>query len=303
MAPGTAEPQYLITNPFGFSPLKVHDAATGSIVALVKVPKAPRIVPDPHTRKHFQIAALATPNGRTFVVGLYRAIPCTSRFYQFTLGPQGKPGRLTPFAPLPVIHGAGVGGMAFSANGHEFAFDTASGSPACSYKVTSTHIGVVNLLTNKVTQWSGVGGPLSLTFNGQLLAYSTGRSVMEIPTSSPSGSLARYSRKIISAAPYSRTGGIYFAAITPNGKRVVFSIYPQLASGPGPGQIRIGAVGSNHSRLVASNLGYPGLVAADPLIRQLLVYKNGKLVRLVLSSGRITPMPEPLRKYIGEVFW
>jgi hypothetical protein len=298
-----AEPKFMITNPRGFSPLKVHDAATGKLVALVKVPKAPLIVPDLHTRRHFQIESLATPNGRRFVVGLYRAIPCTSRFYQFTLGPRGKPGRLTPLASLPVIRGAGIGSMAFSANGREFAFSTVSGSPACAYKVTSSHIGVVNLVSGKVTQWSGFGGPLSLNSNGTLLAYGGGQGVMGIPTAAPPGPAAKYSRVLISAAPYRRIGGLIFAAITPDGKHVVFSLYPERVDGPGPGQIRMGTVGSSHSRLVASHLGYEGLIAADPLIRELLVYKGGKLVRVDLSSGRITPMPTALRGFVGEIFW
>ena len=298
-----AEPKYLITNPRGFSPLKVHDAATGALVAQVKVPQAPLIVPDPHTRRHFQIETLATADGRTFVVGLFRAIPCTSRLYQFTLSPAGQPGPLTPFAALPVIRGAGISGMAFSASGREFAFSTVSGSPACSYHVTSVHIGVVNLVTGMIRQWSGASGQVSLDFSGKLLAYSTGRAVMAIPTSAPPGPASRYARTLISAAPYSRTGGISFAAITPDGKHVCFSIYPQRRDGPGPGQIRLAAIGSNRSRLVVSHAAYQGLISADPRVRQLLLYLHNELVRLDLRSGRITPLPAPLRRYVGETFW
>ena len=117
------------------------------------VPEAPLIVPDLHTRRHFQIDSLATADGRTYVVGLYRAIACQSRLYQFTLSRGGKPGPLIPFVPLPVIRGAGIGSMVFSASGRELAFSTVSGSPACSYKMTSTHIGIVNLVT-RAHGWS-----------------------------------------------------------------------------------------------------------------------------------------------------
>ncbi len=298
-----AEPKYLITNPRGFSPLKVHDAATGALVAQVNIPQAPLIVPDRHTRRHFQIESLATADGRTFVVGLIRAIPCTSRLYQFRLSPAGQPGPLTPFAALPVIRGVGIASMAFSASGREFAFSTVSGSPACSYRVTSVHIGVVNLVTRTIRQWSGTAGQVSLDFNGKLLAYGTGRAVMAIPTSAPPGPAARYSRTLISAARYTRTGGISFAAITPDGRHVCFSIYPQRPGGPGPGQIRFAAIGSNRSRLVASHAGYQGLISADPRIRHLLLYMHDELVRLDLGNGRITPLPAPLRRYVGEAFW
>ena len=298
-----AEPKYVITNPRGFSPLQVRSVVTGALVALVKVPRAPLIMPDLHTRRHFQIQTLATADGRTYVVGLFRAIPCTSRLYQFTLSPQGKPGPLTPFAALPVIRGAGIGSMAFSASGREFAFSTVSGSPACSYKVTGLHIGFVNLVTKTIRQWSGTAGEVSLDFNGKVLAYSTGRSVMAISTSAPPGPAAQYSRTLLRAAPYSRTGGISFAAITPDGKHVCFSIYPQRADGPGPGQIRIADLGSNQSRLVASNAAYQGLISADPRIRHLLLYIHNELVRLDLRSGKLTPLPPGLRKYVGETFW
>ena len=281
----------------------VHDVATGAVVALVKVPEAPLIVPDLHTRRHYQIETLATADGRTYVVGLFRAIPCTSRLYQFTLSPRGKPGPLTPFAALPLIRGAGIGSMAFSASGREFAFSTVSGSPACSYRVTSVHIGVVNLVTRTIRQWSGASGQVSLDFSGKLLAYSTGREVMALPTGAPPGPAARYSRTLIKAAPYSRTGGISFAAITPDGKRVCFSIYPERRDGPGPGQIRVAELGSNRSRLVASHAAYQGLIAADPRIRHLLLYIHNELVRLDLRSGKITPLPAALRKYVGETFW
>ncbi len=295
--------KYLITNPRGFSPLQVRDAATGALVARVKVPEAPLIVPDLHTRRHFQIETLATADGRTYVVGLYRAIPCTSKLYQFTLSPQGKPGPLTPFAALPIIRGAGIGSMAFSANGRVFAFTTISGSPACSYKVTSSHIGVVNLVTKTIRQWSGTAGEVSLDFDGKRLAYSTGQYVMAIPTSAPPGPAAAYSRTLIRAAQYTRTGGISFAAITPDGKHICFSIYPELASGPGPGQIRIADIGSNRSRLVASDAQYQGLISADPRVRHLLLYIHDELVNLDLSNAKLTPLPAPLRKYIGESFW
>lgn len=310
LAPGTlpapapaGEPKFLVTSPRGFSPLKVHDAATGALVARLKIPKARLIVPDLHTRRHFQIAWLATPNGRTYVIGLYRAIPCTSRFYQFTLGSDGRPGPVTPFAPLPVIRGAGIGYMAFSASGRELAFSTISGSPACSYKVTSSHIGVVNLVTGRTRQWSGAGGNLSLDFNGKLLAYGGGQSVMAMPTSSPPGPAARYSRTLIRARRYGRLAQISFAAITPDGKHLYFNVFPETRSGPKPGQIRVVAVGSSRSRLVASKTWYNGLMSADPRIRHLLLHMHNDLVNLDLRSGKITPLPAALRKYVGEIFW
>jgi hypothetical protein len=307
MTPGTLpqpapahEPRFVIIN--NNPPLKVRDAATGALVAHVKVPYIRLIVPDPHTRRHFQIDWLATPNGRTYVVGLYRAIPCTSRFYQFTLGPHGKPGPVTPFTPLPVIRGAGVGDVAFSANGRMLAFSTISGSPACAYKLTSSHIGVVNLVTGKTKQWSGAGGSLSLDYSGKLLTYSTGKHVMAIPTTSPPGPAGAHSRILVTARKYGRYAQISFAAITPDGKHVYFNVFPERG-GPGPGQIRVAAVGSSRSRVVASKTQYNGLMFADPRVRHLLLYIHNELVKLDLRSGKVAVQTGPLRKFIGEVFW
>lgn len=38
-------------------------------------------------------------------------------------------------------------------------------------------------------------------------------------------------------------------------------------------------------------------------VRHLLFYIDHDLVKLDLRSGKITPMPGPLRKYVGESFW
>jgi hypothetical protein len=302
-APASAgEPKYLIANPSGFSPLRVRDAATGALVALVKVPKALLTGPDPHIRRHFQIDWVATADDRTFVVGLFRAIPCQSRLYQFTLNAAGKPGRLIPFAALPVIRGAGVGTMAFSGNGRVLAFSTLSGSPACSYRVTSHHIGVVNLATKTVRQWSGAAGSLSLDFTGKLLAYNTDHAVKVIPTNAPPGPASRYSRVLVTAASFGRPDTIDFAAITPDGKLLCLALFADQQ----PGEIRIADLASHRShrsRLVASGIQNPGLIFADQRTRHLLVRTRNELVSLDLRTGKITPLPGPLRKYLGELFW
>jgi hypothetical protein len=78
---------------------------------------------------------------------------------------------------------------------------------------------------------------------------------------------------------------------------------PETSSGPKPGQIRVVAVGSSRSRLVASKSGYNGLMSADPRIRHLLLHMHSDLVNLDLRSGKLTPLPAALRKYVGEIFW
>ena len=306
-APSGGEPRYLIINPRGASPLKVRNARTGALVALVKVPEAPLIVPDPHVREHFQIVSVATANGRTYVIGLYRAKPCQSRLYQFTLGHGGRPGPLTPFAPLPALHGAGIVGLAFSANGRHLAFSTISGSPACAYRITARHIGVVDLATGRVRQWSGVTGQVSLTSAGTTLAYYTPTRVMAIPTSAPAGPADRYSRTLFSVARYGREQQIFFAAITPDGRQVVFTISQVPISRAGSGQVRVAAVGSRRSRVLAGHVSYPALATADPPLRHLLLYRwlgtHSELVNLNLRDGHISPGPASLRRYIGELFW
>ncbi len=126
---------------------------------------------------------------------------------------------------------------------------------------------------------------------------------MAIPTSAPPGPAAPYSRTLIRAAQAGRTAWISFAAITPDGRHVCFGIYPEGEGGPGPGQIRIADLGSSRSRLVASNAGSPGLISAGPRIRHLLFHMHNELVSLDLRSGKTTPLPAALRKYVGEILW
>jgi hypothetical protein len=297
--PATAGQQRYVVTTNGFSPLDIRDLATGRLVARIRVPQPPWLRPDPHPRAHFQIASVATADGRRWVVGLVRAKPCQSLLYQFTLSRSGEPGPLTPFVPLPAIRSAGIAFLAFSVSGRELAFSTISGTPACSYRQTSIHIGVLNLATGQTKQWSGATGWVSLDSTGRLLVYNGGGRIMAMPTSAPAGPAARYSRVAFDVRRYARPHGIFYLTVTPDSSRVYFAV----DSGPGPGQIRVAAIGSDRSRLVGTNLGYPGYIAADPGVSHLLLFRNGRLVKLDLRTGRTAPLPAPLSGYTGEIFW
>lgn len=291
-------PGYVVTTG-GYSPLDIRDLSTGALVAEIRVPQAPLLSPNPHPREHYSITSVATADGRTWVVGLIRAKPCQSLLYQFTLSRTGVPGPLRPFAPMPAIRGAGIGFLSFSRDGRELAFSTVSGSPSCSYRQTSLHIGLLSLASRQVRQWSGATGWVSLDATGRMLVYNAGGRIAALPTSAPPGPAGRYSRTVFNVRRYVRPHGIFFVTVTPDGGHVCFAV----DSGPGPGQVRVARLGADRSRLVGVNLGYPGSIAADPGVDHLLVFRNGSLVMLDLRTGRVTPLPGPLREYTGEIFW
>src|ERR1022692_2395597 len=69
------------------TPLAVHSVRTGAVVARIRPP-----------RPGMSFAAVATGDGRIYVVVLARPGVCRSWLYRFRLNGGGRPGALTPYA-------------------------------------------------------------------------------------------------------------------------------------------------------------------------------------------------------------
>ena len=251
---------------------------------------------------------MATRNGRTYVVALYRPDPCRSWLYQFGVNSRGQPTAVTPLQARPTIAGAELYDLAVSGNGQVLGYASASSGPGCAArKAQPDRVGIINIVTGQTKQWtaprSNSVNEVSLSANGSLLLYSLqlDPSVARIiPATAPPGQATNRGRTVLRAAQFGRSRWISFAAISPDGSAVCFSIYP---SGAGdPGRIYVADLATGHPLLVISGAADPGLIASDPAVRQLLLQMPHGLARLDLSTGKLTYLPG-WKGFIGSITW
>jgi hypothetical protein len=176
--------------------LNVYRSATGRVAASLRPPS-----PD-----HDFTAVARLGSDQTYVAAAITSFrdACTTRLYRFTIGPGGRPGRLTPLS-VPHVTGA-VGELVGSADGNVLAYTAAPGRCAPRGR---TLLGVIHLATQHVTTWSyGRGnrelmifGSLSLNADGSLLGFTGGplrsANVWVLPTTSPPGPLTRHARRVM----------------------------------------------------------------------------------------------------------
>src|SRR5215472_3161755 len=301
-----AGPEFLIEDAGGVFPLVVRNVATGAVVAHVNLKESG---PGPTSGRTTYVFPVITPDGHTFVAGIYRLDPCRSWLYQFQLSAQGQPTTPTAFAPLPTTDRQ-ILSLAVSENGQELAYvATGCGSPGGG----SSYLAVTDIATRQTRRWSlpagsGVGN-VSLTANGSLLSYifepnsrsETSSVVRVMPTDAAPGSVADRGRTVARAAQFGRSDFISFAAVSADGSAVYFTTYPEATYPPLPwaGQVRVVDLATGRSRLVSAPAGQPGLLAADPSVRHLLlqIQQPGskgppfRLARLDLATGKITYLP------------
>jgi hypothetical protein len=174
------------------------------------------------------------------------------------------------------------------------------------------YLAVTNVRTGQTTRWTapgtGTNGAIvsvSLTADGGELCYASQQSpsvVRVIPTSAAPGSAADRGRTVARAAQFGGSEWVLFAAITPDGKAVYFTTYPERPAGGWAGQVRELDLATGRSRVVHAPAGLPGAVTADPLVRHLLLQIEvkakpsltpppPKLASLDLATGKITYLP------------
>ena len=220
-APRTAgasggQPPFLVDLARATRYLQVRDAATGRVLSQLKPPE---------TGGRW-VAVAATGNPARFVVGAtYLRAPgstyCSTsslnytQLYTLTLTAAGGPASLSPLYRIPVQFDTSVpsGGsaLAVSADGRMVAYATAP----CGRRTSKTQTSIVVIRDGVSRTWTTpwLAGPsgLSLSADGTELGYvdvtryqwpiSPLGSAWILPTDSPPGSAARFSRKLLSNVP------------------------------------------------------------------------------------------------------
>ena len=191
------------------TPLAVHSVRTGAVVARIRPP-----------RPGMSFAAVATGDGRIYVVVLARPGVCRSWLYQFRLNGGGRPGALTPYA-LPSV-GQLLGPIAVSKDDKTFAYrgERCAGSTGA----TESDLAAVNVATLRTRAWAiskrADVSSLSLTGNGGVLAYNIDltRHVpsagLVLPTNAAPGAAAQRSRVVVAAAQFGASAEISSDVIT-----------------------------------------------------------------------------------------
>jgi hypothetical protein len=291
-AAAPAGPRFVVT---GFrlssSALEVHNLATGALTGRIGLPARPG---GPSSGSagagRADVSAMATGNGRTFIVALYQSAQCRSWLYQFRLDSQGRPSALTPFPALPSIRYV-VTGLAVSENGGKIAFmTTGCGTSLGGIPLPQATLGVASTGTGQTRQWAVAGSmlydaisDLSLTANGGLLAFSDIHRVRRgaelhdptsyirvMPTDAAPGNVADRSRIALRPGVVrpSLAGETLFAVISADGTTVYLTTETGFGADTVPGDVRAGDVRTGRLRY----LRHGGtILAASPSVRYLLL--------------------------------
>jgi hypothetical protein len=122
------------------------------------------------------------------------------------------------------------------------------------------------------------------------------------------GPVAERGHTVVQAHRFGPTDAITFAVFSPDEKSLYFSTYTQLATGPGPSQIRVEDIATGRTRVVHSPIGLIGLVTADPSARYMLLEiptgnQSVKLGQLNLLTGKFRYLPSGWMGEFASVNW
>jgi hypothetical protein len=306
-----AAPKFLIADTSGRSPLEVRNAATGALVAKVTLPTEPGSqtpTGNPAQDGRTYVTAVATADGYHYLAAEYRPSPCQSWLYQFQLDSHGQPSAVTPLAAFPST-GSELYGLTVSGDGQTIAYTTAAcmGSAA-----QPSYVAVTDVHTGQTKRWSTPArnsvNNVSLTADGGQLTYSLQLDpsvVRVIPASAAPGVAADRGRTLVQATSFGPTDWVSFAAISPDGRTLYFTTFPQEKFGPGTGQVRALNLATGRSRVVDTQAGQPGLVTADPAVDhfllQILGTSHTRLASLDLATGHVTYLPSDWTDLMGDV--
>lgn len=310
--PPAAAPKFLIADPSGGSPLEVRNAATGALVATVTLPTEPGSqtpTGNPAQDGRTYVTAVATADGYHYLAAVYRPSPCRSWLYQFQLDGQGQPAAVTPLAAFPTTESE-LYGLTVSGDGQTIAYTTTAcmGSAA-----QPSYVAVTNVHTGQTKRWSTPArnsvNNVSLTADAGQLTYSLQLDpsvVRVIPTSAAPGVAADRGRTLVQATAFGPTDWISFAAISPDGRTLYFTTYPQNKLGPRTGQVRALDLATGRSRVLDQQAGQPGLVIADPAVDHFLLQilettLSTRLASLDLATGHVRYLPSGWTDAMGDV--
>jgi hypothetical protein len=275
-------------------------AATGTPAAPVRPPFAAT-----------ELRAVATGNGREFVVAAVRPGDCATSLYRFSLSAAGRPTAMTEFATVPGVIGT-PWSMAVAGNGQTVAYDSAAcgqrrllrmGALLKHLVHQSGYLVVVNTATGRTKRWSfetstGVGGDVSLSADGQTV----GMRDWVVRTTQPSGPLSRRGREVVRSGEFGPSVISGDMEISSDGRTVYFSTFRVRHDKPAPGwQLRALDLATGRTQLVRSfpgTMASAGLGAFDPTGRYLLVEYIpslaspgiSRLARLDLATGGVSQL-------------
>jgi hypothetical protein len=292
--------------------LGVLSATTGRLIATIAPPK----------KGFFYRDTAATSDSRTFIVAAEaQAGACDTWLYRLQLTGQGREAALTPLR-VPKISGRilPTSDLSASADGRMVAYSATpcSGGPVSTSNGMVTPnghhpsgvVGVIDLLTGRVTIWrlkSESAFSLTLSPNGQMLGfintviYGGDGTVRTLPTSAPSGPIARSAHVILPAGIHVDVNGS--VAMNPDGTVM-------LACSEASHTATLAAYDVTSGRLLGVVHAWrhvdvaPCEVSVTPSGRYVLVYNlslTGIGTRIDLATGQLTDLvgssghqPQPL---------
>jgi hypothetical protein len=225
-APAPGVPRFYVTAYVppvgGVDYIVVRDTTTGKVTGRINPPGGTVFA-----------GLAATAGNRTFITAIDPDTGCSPvQLYQFRLSSLGVPGPLQPLhVTLPGGIPQGEGDLAITPDGRTIAYE----SGGCTALGVS-EVGVINLATRYVRVWAvpeNVHDPipeqiisLSLSADGRWLGYTIFPMGARLPwggrilrTTSPAGSLAKYSRIVSRSALWTALSGdgtsLYYCAVSP----------------------------------------------------------------------------------------
>jgi hypothetical protein len=283
------------------SDLSVLSASTGRLIVTLAPPRTGLFYRD----------TAATSDGRTFIVAAEaRTGGCDTWLYRLRLTAQGREAALTPL-PVPEISGQilPTNDLSVSADGRTVAYSatpctggpvsTANGMVTPNGHHPSGAVGVINLLTGKVSVWhltSESAWSLSLSANGQMLGfvntviYGGDGTVRSLPANAPPGSIAQRAHLVLRAGLNVDVNGS--VAMNPNGRVM-------LACSETSHTATLAAYDVASGRLLGVLHAWrhvnvaPCEVSVTPSGRYVLVYNlsfTGIGTRIDLATGRLTDL-------------
>ncbi|MEU4405342.1 hypothetical protein AB0F88_12495 [Streptosporangium sp. NPDC023963] len=263
-----------------FTPVRptVHDAATGALLASVRLP--------PGVRSSWQLLA-AAPDNRTFVLSGWTGPDSPIRFFRVTLAEDGQPG--DPM-PVPGLRSDRLGpgyALALSPDATRLVYAKAASG--------GVRVSVVELATGRRRDWSTgafftVSG-LSWAPDGRRIALAAGNWGLGVLDLDRPGSDLLAATRLV--RPHRGLPPLHSVAYTPDGGALVYSAGHAIE--------RVPVDGGQAPRLLAqvklpptASLSLP--FSLDGTGRYLLYVHRRQSFRIDLTDGSTTPLP----KRIGE---
>jgi hypothetical protein len=229
-----------------YSSPEIRASATGKLVAPAPIGNVPAL------RGYDPPYGLAATGPGSFVVGMMTPSDCSTQFFRFRVNDRGRPGALTRVGPtLPgdlssIAAGAGGGLIAY----------TIDGAGCANARALGSYLGVLDVSTGRTHRWTDVprySGPLSMSANGRLLAFTQtltkpvphsnggfeilGDQVRVLATDAPPGTVAARSRVVASIATEDSGFSTSTMLLSPTGTS--FYLCSEPLEYPKPGAKRI----------------------------------------------------------------